>query len=73
MSDQPINQGPHDMGGAPAGPIDTTDHGMTHSVYFFDPDGNRLEIFCDMMPAEAKQWLHEHGGVAKPLVLEEAR
>ena len=27
----------------------TTDHGMTHSVYFFDPDGNRLEIFTDMM------------------------
>jgi catechol-2,3-dioxygenase len=31
----------------------TTDHGMTHSVYFFDPDGNRLEIFCEMMPPEA--------------------
>lgn len=48
-----------------------TDHVMTHSVYFFDPDGNRLEIFCDMMPGEAKQWLHDHGGVAKPLALEE--
>jgi catechol 2,3-dioxygenase len=31
----------------------TTDHGMTHSVYFFDPDGNRLEIFCEMMAPEA--------------------
>jgi catechol-2,3-dioxygenase len=31
----------------------TTDHGMTHSVYFFDPDGNRLEIFCEMMDSEA--------------------
>jgi catechol 2,3-dioxygenase len=30
----------------------TTDHGMTHSVYFFDPDGNRLEIFCEMMEPE---------------------
>ena len=30
----------------------TTDHGMTHSVYFFDPDGNRLEIFCEMMAPE---------------------
>jgi catechol 2,3-dioxygenase len=49
-----------------------TDHVMSRSVYFFDPDGNRLEIFCDMMPGEAKQWLHEHGGVAKPLALEEA-
>jgi catechol 2,3-dioxygenase len=49
-----------------------TDHVMSRSVYFFDPDGNRLEIFCDMMPGAAKQWLHDHGGVAKPLVLEEA-
>ena len=49
-----------------------TDHVMSRSIYFFDPDGNRLEIFCDMMPGEAKQWLHENGGVAKPLALEEA-
>lgn len=49
-----------------------TDHVMSRSVYFFDPDGNRLEIFCDMMPGEAKQWLHEHGGVANPLALEKA-
>lgn len=31
----------------------TTDHGMTRSVYFFDPDGNRLEIFCEMMDADS--------------------
>jgi catechol-2,3-dioxygenase len=31
----------------------TTDHGMTHSVYFFDPDGNRLEIFSEVMDHEA--------------------
>ena len=55
-------------------PIDRmTDHVMTHSVYFFDPDGNRLEIFCDMMPGEAKQWLHDNGGVAKPMTLEPAK
>ncbi len=24
-----------------------TDHGMTSSVYFFDPDGNRIEFFCN--------------------------
>lgn len=31
----------------------TTDHGMTRSVYFFDPDGNRLEIFAEAMDPEA--------------------
>ena len=24
-----------------------TDHGMTKSVYFFDPDGNKIEFFCN--------------------------
>jgi catechol-2,3-dioxygenase len=33
---------------------------MTHSVYFFDPDGNRLEIFCDMMdPETGRQHMRE--------------
>ena len=26
----------------------TTNHGMTHSVYFFDPDGNTLEVYTDV-------------------------
>jgi len=38
MSDQPINKGPHDMGGTPAGPIDTTDHGMK----FWERQANAL-------------------------------
>jgi catechol 2,3-dioxygenase len=38
----------------------TTDHGLTHSVYFFDPDGNRLEIFCEMMdPASGMQHMRQ--------------
>src|SRR5688572_16851770 len=38
----------------------TADHVITKSVYFFDPDGNRLEIFSQEMPAtEAKQLLHD--------------
>jgi catechol 2,3-dioxygenase len=26
----------------------TVDHKITHSVYFFDPEGNMVELFCDM-------------------------
>ena len=49
----------------------TTDHGLTRSVYFFDPDGNRLEIFCEMMGMEeARDFLRDAGSYAKPLEIE---
>lgn len=38
MSDRPHNKGPHDLGGAAAGPIDTTDHGMK----FWERQANAL-------------------------------
>ncbi len=52
----------------------TTDHQLTRSVYFFDPDGNRLEIFCEMMTEEeSRNYMRETGGTAKPLELEAVR
>jgi catechol 2,3-dioxygenase len=52
----------------------TTDHVLTKSVYFFDPDGNRLEIFSQELPsASAKQYLHDArvaADVMRPLDLE---
>ena len=49
----------------------TTDHVVTKSVYFFDPDGNRLEIFAEKMsPEEGRKVLREGGGTNKPLALE---
>lgn len=54
----------------------TVDHVLTKSVYFFDPDGNRLEIFSQEMPAaDAKQFLHDARAAAdvmQPLDLETA-
>lgn len=38
MSDQPLNKGPHDIGGEAAGPVDTTDHGMK----FWEKQANAL-------------------------------
>ena len=36
----------------------TTDHTLTKSIYFFDPSGNRLEVFCEtMVMADAKKYL----------------
>lgn len=28
--------------------IGTTDHGVTHSIYISDPDGNELELYADV-------------------------
>ena len=40
----------------------TADHVLTKSVYFMDPDGNRLEIFAQALPpVEALQRLREFG------------
>ncbi|HXH10356.1 MAG TPA: VOC family protein [Alphaproteobacteria bacterium] len=54
----------------------TADHVLTKSVYFFHPEGNRLEIFCrEMAPADAEQFLHdarEVTAIMKPLDLETA-
>ncbi len=45
----------------------TTDHVLTKSVYFFDPDGNRIEVFCEAMEiADGKKFLSE---VKDPSVL----
>jgi catechol-2,3-dioxygenase len=49
----------------------TTEHSTTLSVYFFDPDGNRLEIFAEKMsPEEGRNVLRQGGGTNKPLALE---
>jgi catechol 2,3-dioxygenase len=31
--------------------VGMSDHGVTHSVYLLDPDGNELEIYIDVQPA----------------------
>ena len=43
------------------------DHGLTKSFYFFDPDGNRLEVFYQHMHGEeAKTYMREAGAVLDP-------
>ena len=49
------------------------DHGLTKSFYFFDPDGNRLEIFFQAMHGdEAMNFMREAGAVLDPYELEAA-
>ncbi len=52
----------------------TADHVLTKSFYFLDPDGNRLELFAQMLnSSEAKQVLRDTQDahdLMKPLELE---
>ncbi len=50
--------------------VRTVDHGITRSVYFQDPDGNELEIYCEV---PEKPWQDvETIIVADPMDLEAA-
>ena len=47
------------------------DDGYTRSVYFNDPDGNRLEMYCDLLePLDSKKFLAERPGAGKPFSFE---
>lgn len=50
----------------------TTDHGLSQSVYFFDPDGNRLEVFCETMtPEDGIEFMRAGRATRDPLEMEE--
>jgi catechol-2,3-dioxygenase len=34
--------------------VGATDHGVTHSLYIEDPDGNEIELYIDVQPAKWK-------------------
>ncbi len=51
--------------------VEAIDYGYTRSIYFNDPDGNRLEMYCDLMaPLESKKVLAERPGEGKPFSFE---
>ena len=56
-------------------PVDNTiDHGMTQSVYFHDPDGIRIEFFCNSTSTakEGLALMRSSDRQNKELVLEDA-
>lgn len=49
------------------------DHGVSTGIYFFDPDGHQLEVFCQRVPFEGGAAIRELGrnhGQALPTQLE---
>ena len=43
----------------------TVDHGVTKSVYFRDPDGHELEVYCDNSPEEMAKFKNPYLGMDK--------
>ncbi len=43
----------------------TVNHGVTRSVYFLDPDGNQLEVYCDNSPEEIAKMGDAYFGLEK--------
>ncbi len=41
----------------------TVHHGITKSVYFLDPDGNQLEVYCDVPPAQRPTMAKDYMGM----------
>jgi catechol-2,3-dioxygenase len=45
--------------------VGTADHGVTHSIYILDPDGNELELYADV----SDEWKHDPMAVMAPTKL----
>ncbi len=43
--------------------VGTGDHGVTHSIYILDPDGNELELYADV----SDEWKQNPKAVMKPV------
>jgi catechol-2,3-dioxygenase len=48
----------------------TVDHKITHSVYFSDPEGNMVELFCDMVDDGYERMLRGDAAALDPLDLD---
>ncbi|HEX9708839.1 MAG TPA: VOC family protein [Candidatus Thermoplasmatota archaeon] len=43
--------------------VGATDHGVTHSLYILDPDGNEIELYIDVQP---ETWREDPGALFAP-------
>jgi catechol 2,3-dioxygenase len=44
--------------------VGASDHGVTHSLYIEDPDGNELELYIDVQP---EVWREDPTAFAAPI------
>lgn len=49
-TDDELRAALHDLEAAGVPIVGTSDHGVTHSLYIKDPDGNEIELYIDVQP-----------------------
>lgn len=49
--------------------VGATDHGVTHSLYILDPDGNEIELYIDVQPETWRTDPEAVFAMPKPLAL----
>ena len=53
-TDEELREALHTLENAGANVVGSADHGVTHSLYITDPDGNEIELYIDVQPAHWK-------------------
>ena len=71
LTDDELREARDELAAAGVRIVGATDHGVTHSLYIEDPDGNEIELYIDVQPA---RWKEDPGvmfsdPVARPLRL----
>ncbi len=54
-SDAELREARDQLVAAGARIVGASDHGVTHSLYIEDPDGNEIELYIDVQPARWKE------------------
>jgi catechol 2,3-dioxygenase len=63
-SDDELREGLKALVDADVKIVGTADHGVTHSVYVEDPDGNEIELYIDVQP---EVWRDDPAAILSPV------
>ena len=62
-TDEELRAALHELIEAGANVVGSADHGVTHSLYIADPDGNEIELYIDVQP---EAWREDPEAVLAP-------
>ena len=62
-TDDELREAHQTLVNAGANVVGTADHGVTHSLYITDPDGNEIELYIDVQP---EMWREDPQAVMAP-------